>query len=258
MPSYVIHRGTSEIDRTSRIVVIATVSNANRKTGDMLQTYILLEDVPPMEGVKTGADSAICGGCVHRGNGKDGTGRTCYVNLAHGPRVVYASYRAGGLPDISHDPAAINALGNGRVVRLGTYGDPVAVPLNVWRNLLAGSIGRSGYTHQWRAAKFAAFRPILQASCDTPGDFERARASGWGTFTTVPVGGTLPGALLCPASAEAGTSQGLGLPQGLLKRVQCVDCLMCDGASQRHVYIPAHGASRKRYTGKRQALQVLA
>lgn len=242
MPSYVIHRGKSAIDNVTDIVVIATVSAANRKTGDMLQTYILLEDRSPIDGVRTGEDSAICGGCIHRGDGKTGAGRTCYVNLAHGPRVVWAAYKAGDLPDYTNDPDAVRNLGHGRMVRLGTYGDPCAAPLALWQTLLAGAEGWTGYTHQWRAARFAPFKGLVMASCDTPEDMTKASAASWGTFTVVPHGETLPGAILCPASEEAG------------KVTQCAECRLCNGRSATAVYIPAHGASRKRYTGKRQPL----
>lgn len=38
----------------------------------------------------------------------------------------------------------------GLPVRLGTYGDPAAVPTVVWQTVLAQSAMHTGYTHQWR------------------------------------------------------------------------------------------------------------
>jgi hypothetical protein len=64
--SGIIYRGPSLIDGAP-IVVIATYSDRNKKTGTMLQTYIIREDVDPREASKTGADISICGTCPHRG-----------------------------------------------------------------------------------------------------------------------------------------------------------------------------------------------
>jgi hypothetical protein len=240
----IIYEGPSMIDGAP-IVAIAIYTASNRKTGAVLQTYILRADIAPIQAVREGADVSICGGCVHRGDGT-GKGRTCYVTLFQGPRVVYASYRTGSYADATDAPSRMT-LGTGRVVRLGTYGDPAAVPANVWRELLIGSTAHTGYTHQWRSARIAGgLRGVVLASCDTPADRDRARAAGWGTFTVVPRGaGALENATLCPASEEAG------------KVTTCAECRKCDGRATADVWIPAHGASANRYTGKR-ALTVLA
>ena len=52
---YVIYKGKSLADNTTDIVVIATVSKSrNDKTGNMIQTYILVDGVDPREASKTG------------------------------------------------------------------------------------------------------------------------------------------------------------------------------------------------------------
>lgn len=242
--SAVIYRGPSRIDRAP-VVVVALVTSSNRKTGEMVQTYILRADVDPQTAVVKGWDVSICGGCIHRGRW-DATagrmiGRTCYVTLWQGPRVVYEKL-TGPAPyrDICDDVDAIRALGFGRLVRLGTYGDPAAVPGTVWDALLTDAIAHTGYTHQWRNERIAGhLRGRVMASCDTPADRERARAAGWDTFTVAPIGETIDGADLCPASKEAG------------KRTTCAACLKCSGAGGADIYIPAHGATAGRYTGRR-------
>jgi hypothetical protein len=241
----IIYQGPSMIDGQP-IVAIAVHTNSNRKTGPVLQTYILRRDIAPIDAVKTGDDASICGGCLHRGDGT-GKGRTCYVTLFQGPRVVYASYMTGNYPDASNHATRV-ALGTDRVVRLGTYGDPAAVPVAVWRDLLTQSVAHTGYTHQWRAKFAAGFAGLVLASCDNERDRGVARSAGWGTFTVVPQGATVRDATLCPASAEAG------------KGTTCADCRKCDGNPAADVYIPAHGASGMRYTGtrKRKNLTVLA
>jgi hypothetical protein len=57
----------------------------------MVQIYILRADMSPLDASRSGADASICGDCRHRGIIHDDavSGRTCYVNLAHGPRMAY-------------------------------------------------------------------------------------------------------------------------------------------------------------------------
>jgi len=70
MQSAIIYNGPSLLDGQP-IVVIATYSNRNRKTGHVVQTYILLRDINPLEASKTGADYSICGDCIMRGTPND-------------------------------------------------------------------------------------------------------------------------------------------------------------------------------------------
>jgi hypothetical protein len=87
--TYIIYEGPSLYDGAP-IVVLVQTGSSNRKTGDMVQTYILRSDIDPITASRTGKDSAICGTCPHMGTPSDkptgqAIGRTCYVTLAHGP-----------------------------------------------------------------------------------------------------------------------------------------------------------------------------
>lgn len=245
MNGRVLYRGPSALDGAP-IVVIAIgfdTSSSNSKTGDMIQTYILRADMRPNEAVRTGQDSSICGDCIHRGivvTDKTGetknVGRTCYVNYGQGPLSAYDCFIAGGYPD--WDEARDRPLVIGRKVRIASYGESTAAPFVVWTNLLIGTDGNTGYTHQWRDPRFAAFRDLCMASVDTDDEMHEAHALGWRTFR---VG--LPGdsqtrkvEALCPASAEAG------------RRLKCADCMACSGRGfgsaprlSGSIYIPAHG-----------------
>jgi hypothetical protein len=243
---YVAYRGPSLLDGSPIVLIVLTGKSTNAKTGAMVQTYILRSDMSPKDAVKTGADAAICGDCQHRGDGT-GKGRSCYVTLYQGPRSVYAAFKRGRYPDAvayagllfgSRDNGA-PCLGKGRAIRMGTYGDPAAVPAHVWDALLAHSTGRTGYTHQWRNPVAADLRPLVMASCDSEAERREAQSLGWRTFTVTPQGaeafpeGAIGGSadVLCPASKEAG------------KRTTCDRCRLCGGASvaARSVFIPAHG-----------------
>lgn len=239
----ILYSGPSLLDGAP-IVAIATGLNAkstNRKTGAMVQTYILRANVSPTEAVASGGDKSICGDCRHRGTKDYGANgyvkvpkqRTCYVQVGQGPQAVYRAYRAGKYGQITGTPsAALMLIGEGRIVRLGTYGDPAAVPAIVWRDLVRLSKGHTGYTHQWRTAE--GLRTVCMASCDTLAEAEEAQAMGWRTFRVL-LGSqdrhsVLPESL-CPASKEAG------------KLLTCAQCLACGGADGRKgsIYIPAHG-----------------
>ena len=86
MKNGIIYKGASLLDGKP-IVVIATYSDRNTKTGKVVQTYILRSDIDPREASKTGADFSICGDCTMRGETttyperKIAKGRRCYVNL---------------------------------------------------------------------------------------------------------------------------------------------------------------------------------
>lgn len=231
----IIYRGPSEIDGKP-IVVIATglaKSSRNGKTGALVQTWILREDINPIAAANSGDDVSICGQCPHRGqvvNGKN-VNRSCYVTLFQAPRNIWQSYHRGIYAD--HTKTARKLLA-GKKVRLGAYGDPAAVPTSVWKNAMADTAGGTGYTHQWREMlELAAW---CMASADSPQEAREAQANGFRTFR-VATKYTSPeiGEILCPASEQAG------------RRTNCADCGLCSGkrAMAKNIVIPAHGSSAK-------------
>jgi hypothetical protein len=234
----VIWAGKSLLDGQSDVVVVAVLASSNGKTGDMVQTYILRADRSPVEAVRDGTDSAICGvgedGCKHRGDLEDGKGRTCYVNIGQGPLIVWKTLMRGGYAKASEIEVA--ELGRGRMVRLGTYGDPAAVPAGLWRALVSLSVGHTGYTHQWRQAMAGELQALVMASCDSLEEARGAQAAGWRTFRVIFPGQQerQRGEALCPASEEAG------------RKLQCEQCGACSGTGSGRkgsVAILAHGGT---------------
>lgn len=232
MKNGVFYRGPSLIDGAP-IVGVAIYSDRNGKTGKVLQTYILREDVNPLEASKTGADVSICGTCPLRGTPtedparKQAAGRRCYVNLGQGPLSVFRALERGRYPD-AQDPASRAALGRGRVVRLGTYGDGRAVPDHVWDELLSDGSAWTAYTHG------EGWRPDL--AMQSVEDIDAARAhwrAGRRTFRIVTGVADIDKAneVLCPAAKEAG------------RRTTCASCKLCSGTatkSPKSIAIPAH------------------
>lgn len=246
---FILYSGASLLDGAPIVLIALTGKSSNRKTGALMQTYILRADVDPVAAIKAGLDSSICGSCPHRGG--NGRKRSCYVNVGQGALAVYRAFLRGRYLDISGDPAAIRALGRGRKVRLGTYGDPAAVPASVWGELVAEADSHTGYTHQVAnpALSFTQRHAIAQlcmVSADTPEDAQRARNSGFRYFrirlADEPLGAR---EFVCPASEEAG------------KRLKCADCMACSGSrgadgskppfGKASPVIIAHGSLKKNY-----------
>jgi hypothetical protein len=214
----VIYRGPSLIDG-SPIVVLVTYSKRNKKTGEMLQTYILRDDMDPLTASKTGADEAICGTCQHRGIptsdpvAKQAKGRTCYVVLGQGVLSIWKAYLRG-----LYVQQSAADMGRGRMVRVGTYGDPGAVPPEVWDALLSEAAGWTAYTHR------AGFRPdMAMQSADTYAQALAFWEAGARTFRVVQDVAEIDLAreVMCPASKEAG------------KRTTCEACKLCAGLATR-------------------------
>lgn len=240
--SAIIYQGPSLIDGAP-IVVIAIDSARNTKTGRMLQTYILRADMDPRDASKSGADASICGTCPHRGaptndpKAAQAKGRSCYVLLGQGVLIAYRSMLRGIYPTVTGH-AAIASIGAGKLVRLGTYGDPAAVPSYIWESLLSEAAGHTAYSHQ-AATSGAAFRSAyMMESADNEAQARAAWAAGRRTFRVVKsIADIVKGAeILCPASKEAG------------RRVTCSQCKLCGGASVagKSIAIPDHGPQRKR------------
>jgi hypothetical protein len=241
--THIIYEGPSLFDG-SPIVVLFQSGSTNSKTGNMAQTFILTADLDPLTANRTGKDRAICGDCIHMGipnnNAKgQATKRTCYVTLAHAPLGKWKVYIKGGYASVSgHD--AIAPLGEGQVIRLGTYGDPASVPQYVWDSLLSRSRGHTAYTH----GEINPSPNTIMTSADSLPQAQQAWQRGERTFRVLSdVASLNKGEILCPASEEAG------------RKATCLTCKLCAGSSVRSpksVAIVAHG------TSKRAAKQLIA
>lgn len=226
MNGFVLWRGPSLLDGEP-IMVIATgfdIASRNAKTGEMIQTWILREDIAPGDALRTKEDKSICGDCKHRG-------RTCYVMVHWGVTNVWKAAKRGKYPDV--DRRSLHRVGDGHAVRVGTYGDPAAVPTWVWARLLLTSKFHTGYTHQWRQDN-PELKRICMASVDTVEEQASASAMGWRTFRVrTSYEAPLPKEVVCPASAEAG------------KKLTCEGCRACGGLSAKaraDIVIKVHGS----------------
>jgi hypothetical protein len=245
-PSAIAWEGRSLFDRAPIAVVVSNIGNVyskNPKCGKyMAQATILRTDMHPQDAVLTGKDFSICGDCKHRGRcatnsrGVVVSTRSCYVLLQ--PIIsVYHAVKNGSYTRMA--PRAISeqirrrALLRGAppALRIGTYGDPAAVPTSVWKDLASEVTVVVGYTHQWRRCD-QALRSLMMASADTQDEAREAQLIGWRTFR-----------ILTPGQKPASTET---LCRNVRTGTACQVCGLCRGTSLRakHVAMPLHGSKR--------------
>jgi len=235
----ILYKGPSMLN-TETVVAIANriaASSGNEKTGAMVQTFIIRADMSPLAAIDQAKDYAICGNCPQRRS----LGGACYVNVAQSVQSVYRAYERGryAMPGLDYDPAILPDLFAGLDFRLGTYGDPTAIPLFVWQACVLKARSHTGYTHQWRDPRFAGFKALCMASCDNAQDYLDAKAKGWRTFRSRLAGEAKQAKeVICPASKEAGV------------KTNCAACHACGGLSSKakaDIVIVAHGALKSRF-----------
>ena len=210
----ILYEGPSMFDGKKIIVIANTFgnSNNNRKTGKMIQTWILRADIDPILAAKNGEDYSICGNCKHRDF------NSCYVNKGFGPRNVYYAYLRGTYVPFTDDYIQYF---KGYYIRIGSYGDPAAVPIEVWDNIYNITNGQTSYTHQWQLKKYQKFKKYCMTSVDTVAEYRQAIDLGWRTFRIrTSVNDTIfHTEFICPASNENNHKK------------TCITCGACCGGS---------------------------
>ena len=233
-PTTVVHhRGPSTVDGSQLMSVLTGLRRPSRnaKTGPMVQQHVLRTDMSPAKAQSCGADVATCGHCPLRPLAVRQTGlrMRCYVQTWRGEHSCWR--HAVGLET---DAAGAVAALRGKVLRLGCYGDPGALPLEQTLALVHASAGWTGYTAQWR------WRPDLQpyclASVQTPTELADAERLGWRCFYVVQ--GDAP---MWGLWAKRRVIQCVHATHG----TQCHDCQLCNGhrgvlEGRPHVWIGAH------------------
>ena len=73
---FVVWEGESCLDGSPVVLIVVGFKrrSSNRKTGEMLQSYILRRDLAPLEAIRVGLDGGICGNCRHRSLAAGGDG----------------------------------------------------------------------------------------------------------------------------------------------------------------------------------------
>tara|TARA_R110000796_G_scaffold43519_5_gene106953 strand:- start:167 stop:919 length:753 start_codon:yes stop_codon:yes gene_type:complete len=233
----ILYEGPSKLDG-SPIVVIATLKSSNRKTGDMVQTYIIRSDMDPVSAIKAMLDGAVCGTCVSRQN----LGGKCYVNVGQSVLAIYRAFKRGIYP--TADEGNLEHL-RGRAIRFGSYGDPSAAPVSVWATLASLGSSHTGYTHQITHRAFdPAILDYCMVSVDTPRSALKAHNAKMRTFRVKTEDGPLlPNEIECKADTEGLT---------------CLECGICSGGQGVNVAITVHGRGAKKYEAKYARANLIA
>lgn len=232
----VFYRGPSQIDGKPIVGILSGLLSGsdNIKTGNLIQSYILVDnDKFPHENASYGnADVSVCGDCIHRGSKEQKSG-SCYVNLGQGPYNVFKQYKEGKYKEFEKSD---RILLSGKYIRMGAYGDPSAIPYEVWEELTWSADDHTGYTHQWRVCD-QRFRYMCMASIDNDSEYDFAKLLGWRTFRVKNKDEQqLKYEIVCPASPD------------LEKKRTCQTCMACNGArdivggdKRRDIVINVHG-----------------
>jgi hypothetical protein len=236
---YIAYEGPSAIDGAPIVVIVNKIDtdSKNDKTGAIVQSFIIRSHVNPVRALQTGADASVCGQCEHRPKLARKSGKPiCYVQVGKSVLSVYKAYRRGRY--VKADPATIAKALAGKIVRIGTYGDPCAEPATMWAQITRYALGRRGFTHQWDTPGFDvdAWAPLVMASADTIDQAAKANLLGMRVFRVSIGVDVQAGEAMCPASKEAG------------QRTTCAKCTLCAGTSikARDIVIADHAAGHAR------------
>ena len=222
-----VYEGPSAIDGAPIMAVVTGIRapSQNVKTGPMMQLWITRQDQLPTDAKRDGTDTAICGECPIK--------KACYVNVGQAPQGVWKAWAAGRYDS--------GIMPTGSQLRLGAYGDPMALPLHVVEGLVARATDHSGYTHQWRAMRhwygpWNHWQRIIMASVETEDDALEAQSLGWRTFRVKrSTDRRLPGEMPCPAGPKR-------------SRVQCHNCpIKCHGGEGPNIVIDVHGSTANHF-----------
>lgn len=206
------------------IIVVATLKTSNRKTGNMVQVWILDPSTDPVQSVKTGKDaSTVCKGC------KFASGNGCYVNVGQAPLQIWKGYHKGIYPMLQ--PKHYDTVFGDRKVRFGAYGNPSMIPLGIVSYIAKVSKGWTGYFHDWHmmsAEKAKAYGKYFMASTETESSRCKASDIGLRYFHVSP-------------NQPENTIECLSDTKG----ISCADCQLCQGLNKsrlQSVWINPHGA----------------
>ena len=226
--SYVVWEGASLIDGSPIVLILTGFVNhtSNRKTGYLLQSWIIKQNILPTEAAKKGFDKAICGDCPMKLSRLG----SCYVNLAV-TNNIYRKYETRAYPYFSKNE--IEVLKRYRYpIRIGSYGDPTAVPFDVWKPIILASGSHTGYTHNWLFCD-NSWKQYLMASVQSLGEARIAQNRGWRTFRIIaPDAPLTQNEILCRNTED--------------DRNRCDNCFLCDGKSSKpNVADRVHGLKWK-------------
>lgn len=213
----VVAETRSLIDR-EEIVILATGFHycTNPKLGfNVIQTFYLKKNVHPYEAQKNGTDYSVCGNCPLRRVNQN----ICYVNpiMLGNMWKAYRNERYGLLQSFHLEQIKAQR----KTLRLGAYGEPTSVPLELVGDLIAASSIAIGYTHNWRSPLGEPYKPYLMASVESKEQAQLAQSLGWNYYRIMnKTEEPQEDEILCPWYVD---------------KTQCQDCKRCQPKSRTNI-----------------------
>ena len=209
----------SELDGEPVVALFTGLQNnsQNPKLGSMVTVYILVDNgKTPQQNASSGADKSICGDCALRNN-------VCYVVKIHGPGAVYRGYLNGKSPVVSESELIALLIDRNYPIRWGEYGDIAALPFSFIDNVMKSTkLEHTSYTHQWDHENFSTDHfQYSMGSIDhvkTLSLLQALHGDDVRYYRMDKEGELLAGEIRCPN----GTT-----------KVQCRDCLLCQGTTKQ-------------------------
>ena len=226
----VIYRGNSPMNGDQIMCVVSGIKtkSQNDKTGVMAQASILLANMHPVEGYKTGADEAICGECPLRLN--EGS-RICYVNVLFNNGSQFKSVTRNEVFMTPRQLAIILAYRQ-RGIRWGSYGDPAMLPFGLIHQVMSLSgVHHTSYTHQWIQPWFDKRHLVYSmASIDHVNTVEmlmELQDENTRYYRLVDsYENLLPGEIKCPSNSDSRKEDGS-------RKITCAECGLCAGSNKQ-------------------------
>lgn len=211
----------------SVVLVLTNIKGGsqNEKTGDMVQSWVFDRNklTDRVFGAKCSECPMVSECYVMKGRGAHNAVRRATLK-ALGLLEGNTSYKVVSLSEVL-------PMLSGRPLRLGSYGDPSAIPLDDMRALVEAADGHTGYTHFWRSSD-PAYSQFLMASVEDLAGEMLAQSLGYRTYRVLRKHETQhevsERSILC-LEKSAGLS--------------CADCLVCCGTSKpraKNIYIYEH------------------
>jgi len=201
-----------------------TSQSKNKKTGDMLGISILPIEEKPSDSIKHKDDGPQCGTCALAASTPGPW--SCYVN----PIALNAVWTATIKQKVSKLVEKFLEL-TPTPIRLGTYGDPALLPLELLKKLVSGR-KYTGYTHQWKTCS-PEYSQYLMASIDHSNNKADAIKKGYRTYRILSELDTLDeDEIMCPHDSTG---------------VQCCDCRLCsgNGVKAKNIAVRVSGPKNK-------------
>lgn len=222
-------RVVADPQRGDPVLTHVTLKSANKKTGPMAATYRTVESCPTA--------------CFHHPD----NGGTCYGATGHGGGVFRIASKYG-VDHMGKVRALAGDLPANGMLRLNVVGDFLndAGDLDVDYVDAVNDVARArpdvtiiAYTHAWRRLSPDLFDFVVNASCETADDVDKARANGWQAVLVLaddddPLIG-----------ARVADKRVIVCPEQRSDRVNCANCGLCAKERPTVVGFIAHGARRR-------------